>query len=76
MEKMIYHRLPRQISLKGLKQLETLKQMSDGDIDYSDAPPLNRRQLDEVARMVKERNKSFRNTTRLACGLSVSSPQI
>ncbi|MDR1469784.1 MAG: hypothetical protein LBT00_10880 [Spirochaetaceae bacterium] len=50
--------------------------MSDGDIDYSDAPPLNRRQLDEVARMVKERNKSFRNTTRLACGLSVSSPQI
>jgi hypothetical protein len=67
MEKIVYHKLPRQISAKGFKQLENLKKMSDEDIDYSDAPPLNKRQLDEVAYIVKERDKCFGSTMRLTC---------
>jgi hypothetical protein len=55
MVKTIYHKIPKKISRSGLKQLEALKKMSDDDIDYSDAAPLSREQLDEVARIVRER---------------------
>jgi uncharacterized protein (DUF4415 family) len=37
--------------------------MTDDDIDYSDAPPLNRKQLDEVARIVRERKKRMPSIT-------------
>jgi hypothetical protein len=42
-----------------MRQLENLKKMNDGDIDYSDAPPLNEKQLDEAARIVSEREKQM-----------------
>jgi hypothetical protein len=59
MEKTICHKAPQKISKKGLKQLEDLKKMDDEDIDYSDIPPLNKRQPEEVARIVKERTKKI-----------------
>jgi uncharacterized protein (DUF4415 family) len=55
MEKTIYHKIPDKISKRGLKQLEYLKRMNDKDIDYRDIPPLSKKQLDEVARIVRER---------------------
>jgi hypothetical protein len=48
--------MPAKISEKGLKELENLKQMNDDEIDYSDAPPLNKKQLGEMARIVRERS--------------------
>jgi uncharacterized protein (DUF4415 family) len=63
MEKTVYHRMPQKISKKGLEELETLRQMGDDDIDYSDAPPLNKKQLDEVARIVRERKKRMPSIT-------------
>jgi hypothetical protein len=57
MEKAIYHKMPQRISPKGIRQLENLKEMNDEDIDYSDAPPLDRQQPDEVARIVRGRKK-------------------
>jgi uncharacterized protein (DUF4415 family) len=63
MEKTIYHRIPQKVSKKGLKQLESLKKMSDDDIDYSDAPPLSREQLEEVARIVRERKERMPSVT-------------
>jgi uncharacterized protein (DUF4415 family) len=55
--------MPKKISKRGLEQLENLKKMNDGDIDYSDAPPLNKKQLDEVARIVRERKKRMPSIT-------------
>jgi uncharacterized protein (DUF4415 family) len=55
--------MPRKISEKGLKELENLRQMNDDDIDYSDAPPLNTKQLDEVARIVRERKERMPSIT-------------
>jgi uncharacterized cupin superfamily protein len=55
MAKTIYHKIPDKISKRSLKQLEHLKRMNDDAIDYSDVPPLNKKQLDEVARIVRER---------------------
>jgi hypothetical protein len=46
--------MPAKISEKGLKELENLKQMSDDEIDYSDAPPLNKKQLGFMALFVRE----------------------
>jgi hypothetical protein len=57
MAKTVYHRIPQKISPKGLKELENLRQMNDDNIDYSDAPPLNKKQLDEVARIIRERKE-------------------
>jgi hypothetical protein len=57
MEKTVYYnQMPAKISKKGLNELENLKQMSDDEIDYSDAPPLNKKQLDEMARIVRKRS--------------------
>jgi uncharacterized protein (DUF4415 family) len=63
MEKTIYHKIPQKIPKKGLKQLEDLKKMKDEDIDYSDIPPLNKRQLEEVARIVRERKERMPSIT-------------
>jgi uncharacterized protein (DUF4415 family) len=63
MEKIVYHKMPQKISSKGLKQLENLKRMNDDDIDYSDAPRLNKKQLDEVARIVRERKERMPSIT-------------
>jgi uncharacterized protein (DUF4415 family) len=63
MEKTIYHKIPKKISKKGLIQLEYLKRMNDEDIDYSDVPPLNEKQLGEVARIVRERKKRMPSIT-------------
>jgi hypothetical protein len=57
MAKIIYHKMPSSISKKGLKQLENLKMMDDDAIDYSDAPPLNKNQLEDAARMVRDRKE-------------------
>jgi uncharacterized protein (DUF4415 family) len=37
--------------------------MNDDDIDYSDVPPLNKEQLDEVARIVRERKERMPSIT-------------
>jgi uncharacterized protein (DUF4415 family) len=63
MDKTIYHKTPQKISPKGVKQLENLKRMNDEDIDYSDIPPLNKKQLDEVARIVRERKERMPSIT-------------
>jgi uncharacterized protein (DUF4415 family) len=63
MEKIVHHRMPQKISKKGLKELENLRQMNDDAIDYSDAPPLNKKQLDEVARIVRERKERMPSIT-------------
>jgi uncharacterized protein (DUF4415 family) len=63
MEKLVYHRIPPKISKRGLRQLENLKKMNDDDIDYSDIPPLSRKQLDEVARSVRERKERMPSIT-------------
>jgi uncharacterized protein (DUF4415 family) len=63
MENIVYHKIPKKISQKGLKELENLRQMNDDDIDYSDAPPLNKKQLDEVARIVRERKERMPSIT-------------
>jgi uncharacterized protein (DUF4415 family) len=63
MEKTIYHKIPQRISPKGIGQLENLKEMNDEDIDYSDAPPLNRKQLDDVVRIVRERKERMPSIT-------------
>jgi uncharacterized protein (DUF4415 family) len=63
MEKTVYHKMPKKISSKGLKELANLRQMSDDAIDYSDAPPLNEKQLDEVARIVRERKERMPSIT-------------
>ncbi|MDR1317735.1 MAG: BrnA antitoxin family protein [Spirochaetales bacterium] len=63
MEKIVSHRRPKKISKKGLKELENLRHMNDADIDYSDAPPLNKKQLNEVARIVRERKKRMPSIT-------------
>jgi uncharacterized protein (DUF4415 family) len=55
--------MPDKISKRGLKQLEYLKKMNDDDIDYSDVPPLNKKQLDEVARIVRERKRQMPSIT-------------
>jgi uncharacterized protein (DUF4415 family) len=55
--------MPKKISKKGLKELENLRQMNDDAIDYSDAPPLNKKQLDEVARIVRERRERMPSIT-------------
>jgi hypothetical protein len=59
MEKTVYHKIPKKISAEGLKELENLKRMDDDAIDYSDAPPLNEKQLKEAARIVRERKESL-----------------
>ncbi|MDR3147426.1 MAG: BrnA antitoxin family protein, partial [Treponema sp.] len=63
MAKTIYHRIPQKISKRSLKQLENLRKMNDDDIDYSDVPPLNKEQLDKVARIVKERKERMPSIT-------------
>jgi uncharacterized protein (DUF4415 family) len=63
MAKIVYHKMPQKISKKGLRELENLRQMNDDDIDYSDAPPLNKKQLDEVARIVRERKERMPSIT-------------
>jgi uncharacterized protein (DUF4415 family) len=63
MEKTLYHRISPRISRKGLQQLENLKKLNDEDIDYSDIPPLNKKQLDEVARIVRERKERMPSIT-------------
>jgi uncharacterized protein (DUF4415 family) len=63
MGKIIYHKISEKISKNGLKQLEYLKRMNDEDIDYSDVPPLNKKQLDEVARIVRERKERMPSIT-------------
>ena len=63
MEKTIYHRIPQKISQRGLKQLENLKKMNDEDIDYSDTPALNKKQLYQLARIVRERNERMPSIT-------------
>jgi uncharacterized protein (DUF4415 family) len=63
MEKTVYHRMPQKISPEGIKQLENLKKMNDDAIDYSDAPPLTKKQLDEVARIVRERKERMPSIT-------------
>jgi uncharacterized protein (DUF4415 family) len=63
MEKTVFHRIPQKISERSLKQLEYLKKMNDEDIDYSDVPPLNKKQLDEVARIVRERKERMPSIT-------------
>jgi uncharacterized protein (DUF4415 family) len=63
MEKTIYHRIPQKISKRSLKQLENLRKLNDDDIDYSDVPPLNKKQLDEVARIVREREERMPSIT-------------
>jgi uncharacterized protein (DUF4415 family) len=63
MEKTVYHKIPQKISKRGLKQLKNLKEMNDDDIDYSDIPPLNKEQLDEVARIVRERKERMPSIT-------------
>jgi uncharacterized protein (DUF4415 family) len=55
--------MPQKISKKGLKELENLRHMNDSDINYSDAPPLNKKQLDEVARIVRERKERMPSIT-------------
>jgi hypothetical protein len=57
MEKAIYHKISGKISKEGMRQLENLRKMNDEDIDYSDAPPLDKKQLSKVARIVMERKE-------------------
>jgi hypothetical protein len=57
MGKIIYHKIPAKISKEGMRQLENLRKMNDEDIDYSDAPPLDKKQLSEAARIVMERKE-------------------
>jgi hypothetical protein len=59
MEKIVYHRVPKKMSQKGLRELENLRRMSDDEIDYSDAPPLSDEQLDEMACIVRERRVPY-----------------
>jgi uncharacterized protein (DUF4415 family) len=63
MVKTVYHKIPKKVSRSGLKQLKGLKKMSDDAIDYSDASPLSREQLDEVARIVRERKERMPSIT-------------
>jgi uncharacterized protein (DUF4415 family) len=61
--KTIYHKIPKEISKTGLKQLEKLKKMNDADIDYSDISPLNNKQLEEIAYIVKQRKERMSSIT-------------
>jgi hypothetical protein len=38
MEKIVYHKMPKKISPKGLKQLENLKRMNDDNIGLVQKP--------------------------------------
>jgi hypothetical protein len=43
--------------------------MNDDDIDYSDVPPLNKEQLDEVVRIVRERKKVSVTSAKISLAL-------
>jgi uncharacterized protein (DUF4415 family) len=61
--KTIYHKIAEKASSESLKQLEDLKKMKDEDIDYRDIPPLNLKQLEEMARIVRERKERMPSIT-------------
>jgi uncharacterized protein (DUF4415 family) len=61
--KTIYHKIPERISSESMKQLEKLKKMKDEDIDYRDIPPLNLKQLEEMAKIVRERKERMPSIT-------------
>jgi uncharacterized protein (DUF4415 family) len=60
---MVTYKKPVKMSKKVLKNIEDLKKKSDANIDYSDIPPLNKDQLNEIAKIVKERKERMQSVT-------------
>jgi hypothetical protein len=57
MKEVIYHKIPETISPESLRQLKNIENMPDENIDYTDIPPLQEKQLQEIARILTERKK-------------------
>ena len=60
---MVSFEKPEKISAKILKNIENLKKMKDEDIDYSDIPPLDKTQLAEMVKIVRERKEPMPSIT-------------
>jgi uncharacterized protein (DUF4415 family) len=63
MKKMVSFEKPEKMSARVLKNIENLKKMKDEDIDYSDIPALNKNQLAEMAKIVRERKERMPSIT-------------
>jgi uncharacterized protein (DUF4415 family) len=63
MTKTVLFEKPAKMSKKVLKNIETIKKMKDEDIDYSDIPPLDKSQLELMAKVVKERKERMPSIT-------------
>ncbi|GHV30119.1 hypothetical protein AGMMS4952_16670 [Spirochaetia bacterium] len=63
MTKTVQFEKPAKMPKKVLKNIETLKKMKDEDIDYSDIPPLDKSQLELMAKVVKERKERMPSIT-------------
>jgi uncharacterized protein (DUF4415 family) len=60
---MVSFEKPKKMPKKVLKNIENLKKMKYQDIDYSDIPPLDKSQLAEMAKIVKERKERMPSIT-------------
>jgi uncharacterized protein (DUF4415 family) len=60
---MVIYEKPVKMPRKVLNNIANLKKMKDKDIDYSDIPPLDKNQLAEIAKIVKERKKRMQSVT-------------
>ncbi|GHU73495.1 hypothetical protein FACS189450_13390 [Spirochaetia bacterium] len=63
MKKMVSFEKPEKMPPKVIKNIETLKKMKYRDIDYSDIPPLDKSQLVEIAKIVRERKEPMPSIT-------------
>jgi uncharacterized protein (DUF4415 family) len=63
MKQMVTYEKPAKMQKKVLNNIEALKKMKDENIDYSDIPPLDKTQLDEIAEIVKERKERMQSVT-------------
>jgi uncharacterized protein (DUF4415 family) len=63
MKKMVSFEKPERMPPKVLKNIENLKKMKDQDIDYSDIPSLDKSQLAEMAKIVRERKERMPSIT-------------
>jgi uncharacterized protein (DUF4415 family) len=54
---------PEKMPGKVLKNIEALKKMKDQDIDYSDIPPLDKTQLTEMAKIVRDQKERMPSIT-------------
>jgi uncharacterized protein (DUF4415 family) len=60
---MVTYEKPAKMPKKVLSNIRVLKKMKAADIDYSDIPPLNKNQLDAIAKIVKERKERMQSVT-------------